>query len=226
MRVTSWLLSSVDTIFLDNYSQKSFTFKITACLNYTGIHVPESLNVLIKINTDPHFSRTTETHYSLETILKLNKSSCYDKNITVLFKNDWIYTEPIEFQLTYNLSESKECRGKSKTWCPLLDTQPSMMKHYVPFNQGCGDDNICQTKLSIHSNWVGGIETYIAGSSDPVEVVINIRNDEELAFKTKLLVEISVPLLNVPDVCQERNARSVECEIGNPFTGEVIFNNF
>ncbi|CAH0559568.1 unnamed protein product [Brassicogethes aeneus] len=166
-------------------------------------------NIILRrsIEMDPHLKRTNFSPSTKN--ITVIVGTTYNENITV--KIDNTIKEPIPVKLTYvfldkELKKSKKTFIKNETTnnfrgdlfcpsCPIIDKKRSSGPIAIPvnFNLECGDDNICQSNLTmelrlldLHNN------TYNVGTNKKsfVTLEVDIQNSGEFAYSNELMVKL------------------------------------
>ncbi|XP_074602843.1 integrin alpha-5-like [Brevipalpus obovatus] len=126
--------------------------------------------------------------------LKSGKSVCSDE-YELLFKGQVIdQLTPMEFILTHEIPKSN-----SQSFCStcLFLVDRNSLREQIAFDNGCGDDNKCESEIIIsinlyHQNEI--IASLIEGFHEIVELKIEVLNLKENAHSTKTLITVEPPL--------------------------------
>merc|ERR1719339_549921 len=128
----------------------------------------------------------------------------------------------LEVQLRYALGSTV---AVGPVLPPVLGHGEHLVTDSINIQKECGADNICIPNLSIQSS---GVESYLMGSGERLEVQTQISNQGEDAFNALLEVQLprgvsyinantSEPGLNI--LCsapKPLNNYTLQCEVGNP----------
>merc|ERR1719339_390253 len=128
----------------------------------------------------------------------------------------------LEVQLRYALGSTV---AVGPVLPPVLGHGEHLVTDSINIQKECGADNICVPNLSIQSS---GVESYLMGSGERLEVQTQISNQGEDAFNALLEVQLprgvsyinantSEPGLNI--LCsapKPLNNYTLQCEVGNP----------
>ncbi|KAK4884517.1 hypothetical protein RN001_000788 [Aquatica leii] len=214
------------------------SFDIKACFWYTGFYLPPSILVRRKVVVDELLLRAflSNTTSGVDVLL-LNYNNIMCENITLLITNDLTNRyDPITVTVSQELIMNKTERqifyvGKRSTnqldkfckSCPILNPIRSLreQKLELTFVLGCGDDNICRTKLDLQAQFlnISDNNRYVLGSMDYLKLEVTITNNGDKAYLTQLLIDLpkSVYFRSIPISCLEQNSSSsILCGIDNP----------
>lgn len=187
-------------------------------MNYSGPVAPEEVSFHYFLRADPYLRRTTSPVIFSYSQQNLDATKLITHNFTLKLPNNTIQNiEPLEFTLTYNLDE---CKPEEK-FCPIDIGPQTSATLQVPFETGCGENTICYPDLKVEAVWKNQLEKYVVGSTNGIELVFNISNSAEPAFVSKMYINFTIPLLSIPEVCQNQAPGCIMCHIGNPLKKKV-----
>ena len=200
-------------------------------LRYTGVGVPNKLDFSLDYLLDAKKEKQKRLF-----MLNQEGTSTRSKTISMLkdreFKETFKVYLPgsqindkltsLEVQLRYALG-SAVAVGPGLP--PVLGHGEHLVTDSINIQKECGADNICIPNLSIQSS---GVESYLMGSGERLEVQTQISNQGEDAFNALLEVQLprgvsyinantSEPGLNI--LCsapKPLNNYTLQCEVGNP----------
>ncbi|KAK5648902.1 hypothetical protein RI129_003794 [Pyrocoelia pectoralis] len=213
-------------------------FYVKSCFWYTGFFIPPTISVARKIVVDELFLRAflpSQTLSVQNLTLKFDDIIC--ENITIFIKKDLTNRyDPITISVSQELipienkrqvlyvqqnesvAEDKFCKD-----CAILNPIRSVKEQKLEliFVLGCGDDNICRTKLNLKVTFlnISAENKYVLGSTDYLKLKLNITNEGEKAYLTQLIVDLprSVHFRSIPISCLEGNSSaSIICNVDNP----------
>ncbi|XP_046396828.1 integrin alpha-PS5-like [Ischnura elegans] len=212
-----------------------------ACVTYLGNHVPNHLTVWRVLDLDPILKRchiNNQMIYEEELNLTRGIEHCEDILISLTDVKTKNLIEPIEIRMRYRLhaeigssrreegleihpvlvkvngSSTMEVHNTSYGFCqscPISrESTDSVM--YVPFEVGCGTDDICHSDLAIKGilpqlSKSGSDEhpEFVIGSSKTLKLKIHVSNKGEPAYLTQLVIELGSPgkIAKIPPECYE-----------------------
>ncbi|XP_063981527.1 integrin alpha-4-like [Diachasmimorpha longicaudata] len=213
--------------------RNSTSFVIQVCANHTKLGSPSHESFDLIVHIDGSFKRVNKSRIYLsylswsgdtEETVCLNETVPLAETIT-----NYIDPIPIMVKHIYGLWRISDEAGIVEcTLCPIeYDGSSESQEIKIPFNIGCGDDEICTSLLSISSSFYytsngTALEnnTWIIGSKDII-LQINISNAEEPAYSTALTLTLprNVYLRSVLDTCKENEESGISeiiCELEKP----------
>ena len=198
---------------------------------YTGVGVPNKLDFSLDYLLDAKkekqkrlFLHNQEGTSATTKTISLLKDREFKETFKVYLPGSQIHDKltSLEVQLRYALG-SNVAVGPGLP--PVLGHGEHLVTDSINIQKECGGDNICIPDLSIQSS---GVETYLMGSGERLEVTTQISNRGEDAFNALLEVQLprgvsyinantSEPGLNI--LCsapKPLNNYTLQCEVGNP----------
>ena len=198
---------------------------------YTGVGVPNKLDFSLDYLLDAKkekqkrlFLHNQEGTSATTQTISLLKDREFKETFKVYLPGSQIHDKltSLEVQLRYALG-SNVAVGPGLP--PVLGHGEHLVTDSINIQKECGVDNICIPDLSIQSS---GVETYLMGSGERLEVTTQISNRGEDAFNALLEVQLprgvsyinantSEPGLNI--LCsapKPLNNYTLQCEVGNP----------
>ena len=198
---------------------------------YTGVGVPNKLDFSLDYLLDAKkekqkrlFLHNQEGTSATTKTISLLKDREFKETFKVYLPGSQIHDKltSLEVQLRYALG-SNVAVGPGLP--PVLGHGEHLVTDSINIQKECGVDNICIPDLSIQSS---GVETYLMGSGERLEVTTQISNRGEDAFNALLEVQLprgvsyinantSEPGLNI--LCsapKPLNNYTLQCEVGNP----------
>uniref|UniRef100_T1JAL2 Uncharacterized protein n=1 Tax=Strigamia maritima TaxID=126957 RepID=T1JAL2_STRMM len=204
---------------------------IHLCLEFSGVGVNSKLEFefvtrldVLKTSGPRVFFLASEQDHVQNSTATLQKESIYCKSIFIYIKSavkDKLM--PIVVEVNYSLVSE---RSKINELKPMLDQSiSSKLKKEISIQKDCGKDNICIPDLQI--NCESNFATFVMGSRERLEILVNITNVGEDAFETNFYVEIpaGVDFINVDQgsIDLSVSCRSIsptsnnyQCDAGNP----------
>ncbi|RWS23718.1 integrin alpha-PS2-like isoform X2 [Leptotrombidium deliense] len=120
-------------------------------------------------------------------------------------------------QVSCKIMKGNHTKGLCST-CPILSSEASIL-NTMDFEIGCGSDNKCTAKinLDIKSN----LTTIIEGFNNEFQLLINVRNEEENAYSTKLqlIIKPIIEFIQLNSRCvsdEQLDSLLIKCDIDNP----------
>ncbi|XP_015124379.1 integrin alpha-4 [Diachasma alloeum] len=213
--------------------RNSTSFIIEVCVNHTKIGSPSHESFDLIINIDESFKRVNKSriHFShvswsgdTEATVCLNETVHLMETIT-----NYIDPIPITVVHTYGGWRITEEGGiVACILCPIeYDGSSEPQEINIPFNIGCGDDQICTSLISISGSFHYASNrkalennTWIIGSKDII-LQVNVSNAKEPAYSTvlTLILPKNTFLRSVLDSCKEKEDSGITeiiCELENP----------
>ncbi|CAH1801714.1 unnamed protein product [Owenia fusiformis] len=210
---------------------------ITTCMTYTGLGVPQQIELYVDWKLDPEKNVSRRVYY-------LNKERQYTESKTIrLFKTvKWCNTtnvyiknnirdklSPIDVDVNYRLREDTFVRRR-KFLIPILDSYiPTTTRGSAQTLKNCGEDNVCIPDLIVTAE--GITKEHIHGNTNPVDLRVAVKNIGEDAFEAQLTLHLphGTKYTRIFDVSSlvSVSCTSVEleegnfvvCDIGNPLPG-------
>ncbi|XP_063919454.1 integrin alpha-4-like [Zophobas morio] len=144
-----------------------------------------------------------------QNITKITTTKAHDVHCTtqeVLLKKDHLNVDPLIIPYGYRLDESQD--------------QLTEDTFSVPVSYECGEDNICQTNLTIKSLGTS-VSKVIFGINNEAKVNVEVSNFGESAYQTKLYLKVlpEVSLINLRE-CDFENGSYV-CLVARVLNGKV-----
>lgn len=127
---------------------------------------------------------------------------------------------PMEFTLTHEVPKSN-----SQNFCStcLILVDRISLREQIAFDNGCGDDNNCESEIIIsmklyHRNEI--VTSLIEGFHEIVELKMDIMNRKENAHSTKIYLTVEPPLTLQSGAYEminyNQSAMDVLINVGNP----------
>ena len=200
-------------------------------LQYTGVGVPNKLDFSLDYLLDAKkekqkrlFMLSQEGTSTRSKTISMLKDREFKETFKVYLPGSQIHDKltSLEVQLRYALG-STVAVGPGLP--PVLGHGEHLVTDSINIQKECGADNICVPNLSIQSS---GVESYLMGSGERLEVQTQISNQGEDAFNALLEVQLprgvsyinantSEPGLNI--LCsapKPLNNYTLQCDVGNP----------
>ncbi|KAL3286144.1 hypothetical protein HHI36_000656 [Cryptolaemus montrouzieri] len=231
-------LVSVETYF--NYtpnaiSQDNPDFQVTVCHRYYSFKGMPSIRINRTIIVDEDFNRAFMKDGAATNELNITVFAPSCEKITISLRKSLanVY-DPLSLKVTHTYIPEKTRAEKTLISnkiegadyfcirCGEYDeyTSTKMVTKYIPFILGCGDDDICTSKLDFMSTFKGtGVRngTFILGSTNVIELETTVENTGEKAYLLRLQVDLpkEISLKQTPTLCQQ-NETKIICSLANP----------
>lgn len=180
--------------------------KLTIVLNYTGVGLPDSLEVEYIIEVDTlragiragrgHLviGSTTRAEVTNTTVLQKAKAAVF--NYMVVFENRAKdVTSPFDSKLSFKLIN--EASRKVKGLIPMLNgTMDKQIYTNVHFAKKCGKDDRCDSELQLRQTveTPTGKSYLILGDDRPLDLSVQVENKGEAAYQSVVVFEHPVDL--------------------------------
>ncbi|CAH1163665.1 unnamed protein product [Phaedon cochleariae] len=223
------LLAAPSVLKLDSTS-----FLLNICFSYS-IHSEETVDIIYEIKVVGRANIFGNETIIRNLVITKGNLTCDSINVTVEESENLSSSikAVFSYRLNYNstekgityISESVlENKDELCIRCPVLDeyrSNETYKEFDIPFTRDCGDDDICQSNLSISINiaGLGKNEPFVLGSRNNLEVEVVLDNTGENAFGTELQIILpEVTFRQKPARCRNifTNGSAVICTIDNP----------
>lgn len=215
-------------------SSKPIPFVI--CHEYISHGGMDTIDISRRIEVDENIGRAYLDRGTKTKVLKLTRGKPECEALTIKLRSP-LHNKYDSLTLAANISfiEVRPKPSKLLVTNSSLETQDnfclrcgvydkfrsnSTVKRSIPFVLGCGNDNVCQSKLSFNASFIISGKrnnTFIRGSTNEIDLVIDVRNDGENAYN--LLVQVDLPeelsFKIKPTLC-DQNKNRMTCQLANP----------
>ncbi|KAI0242235.1 Integrin alpha-PS2 [Lamellibrachia satsuma] len=221
-----------------NDSTPVLCFSVSTCLSYTGLNVPDYVELRLQWRLDSLKTLSARVFYlddrdratTLSVWAKLQRGArtCVNGKVYVR-DNIRDKLTPIGVQLNYSLREELPL---PRRLTPILDV-PNVVTVKGQILKYCGDDNLCIPDLAIFAN--SKTKVHIIGRTQEMKLAIQVKNLGEDAFESliKLQLPEGVSYINVfkvksplPVTCSsysdKEDISTVVCDIGNPLPAGAL----
>ncbi|KAL7301511.1 hypothetical protein TKK_0005947 [Trichogramma kaykai] len=206
--------------------QNSTHFVAAVCARYSGVNVPDTLEIVQYLKIDDYHKRGSASDrkflnkFPISKTLKIGDTKCTPFKISLRQDNQNVI-DPIEIGVEARIDE----RSCSIGDCPIVNRRASRSSDSLrlAYVLDCGADNVCLSDLKLRaiSDLAPGDE-YVLGSRDQVRLQLNVENSLEPAYgaQVQLLIPRPVELARIPSECSQRlgpnGSIHVLCNLGNP----------
>ncbi|XP_023240622.1 integrin alpha-9-like [Centruroides sculpturatus] len=230
---------NTNSSFCEDSGESIPCFIISYCLNYTGNHVPLTLNVSTELRSMRQREELKFRRYLLyknrlswnllETVkIEKDKQKCFSQTAFVKEDKDDFITPiniNLRFRLTYNVSsETSFCET-----CPILDSSSiNIINKIITFQTGCRESDTCISDLVVNATVLDefGPEGLILGKHTIITLSVEVWNLNEPAYMTELQIILpdQIKIIN-QDSCSpddEHKDKILLCNVGNPLKQDQI----
>ncbi|PNF29707.1 hypothetical protein B7P43_G13071, partial [Cryptotermes secundus] len=179
------------------------SFNITACITYSGKHVPSTLDTQVNLTLDKGFKRVRPREIEYEQRVHRNKNECKEHRVEILRLNQ-DFSKPIELRMQYAPVDRSQGNEFCKA-CAVVDPRkPTSVTSTLPYVTGCIRDDMCTPNLSITAEFINLKLPLIIGSQSTVTLRVVVQNSEEPAFLAFAVIYLptSCPPVRVPNACK------------------------
>lgn len=204
----------------------------------------QALNIIYKIeaetfNQQKKFSRVyfgpnVENRTNImkrHLVIKSNSQLHCENEVVYVKETARDIQSPIKFHLSYKIIEDELENSGLKRLNPILDQTQADRTFEATFQKDCGNDDICESKLSVEASLglereKNGQYEFVLGKSDDIKLDVSVINELDSAYEAQLFVthQPSVTYIGAskgPVICNQFNNTVVVCTLGNPLKRSV-----
>ncbi|KAG7199784.1 hypothetical protein KM043_000447 [Ampulex compressa] len=211
------------TAYPETLRRSTETFVIETCLRHSGYRLENTQAVRVTVIIDESYARTKPKALSFTT-LSSAIGSCVRNTINIS-ESIQDFIEPLSVVARHEFAPSGE---PAEAFCKACPTESAgneldAARLSVPFDIGCGADEICIANISAVLLFRDVLENnaWIIGSGD-ISLEATLENDAEPAYLSSVtfILPRGIVLRSLLPYCQEDRIGSsvtVACTLGNPF---------
>ncbi|XP_044746245.1 integrin alpha-PS3-like [Coccinella septempunctata] len=210
-------------------------FTVYLCHEFSAYGGMDKIRITRKIVVDENYKRAYLLGKEETEPFELQKSQpkCEELRIKLRKSLPNAY-DPLTLAVTHYFVENKPKAGNvlvsnstqgSDNFCMRCGVYDKFrsrqtVEESIPFTLGCGNDNVCLSELSFNSSFIvlgNRTDTFIRGSTNVIELEIQVSNSGEKAYLLNVQVDLPKELSfkKRPTLCEQNRTR-IKCPLANP----------